>query len=898
MNACLTRFRSAAGGGQHRFIWGLIWVTGLAGSILLQSVFQAAWAVEPRDLPGKWKDKNNIEYEVEVQGTQFRMRVLNSPDKSCKLYQGAMLQGEFNIACRVTTLDDIGKNLPMKIRELLIQQGYLFRATVDTSNPHDLRITFIGDSVTYNSGGTAIKSINRDSDHEEVTLSRRRGYQIGNIDQDSARFRRRAEASINDYRRRIEHIRQDVIPPIEIELASMHNLEKQQQERISTQERQRDLATARIDALEAELTSHRNTLEKELATMQAKYPLLADHRALCQRRIREIENQIVRSMSPTGSAYDNTKLFEDRTNLKLELTQVENALREHLGDIISNEERERRETAINDLFQESRRQNDLREQINKRIIELRSELSTLQQTMTDKLVALDAQDKNIQSLLKQIEVLENPPVLGSIAVLVGPDAKFYASVDQDQEVLNAMQNQQLYLDGEIRQMPDRVQALKSAKDSARSKKNIAKWSMTEAAYDVISANADIVRVMEENRIYRASAATAAYFYDVISAGIEGGPAAIFADLTGKLLEHYALNDSQFFQMYDESELRAAYNGIQEEEPSMREVITSNYAFKQAASSTIEFMESGFQNEFSTIGKMWERRNATQAVAERAQDLLREQDTFSRQIGRAALEAEEAYERVLKNPSSTKEIRDAISKRQAVLARYQDNIARGFRGAAPLERANERLAKANKDISDLRKIDLKDAAKGVGKGLLVDTFKNLLTAQFDAREQEVWTRFFEKEVYYKLEYQKYKLAAANYWMAYDRWKEAQRYWQLLWTMSQELSADMVKYATGRQDGFHVVKNEQFYDDQGPVEMRMEVIGPTMGEEAFLLGEGSPPPQKELKGQPQATETAGTEIPSEGMNPNPTHQNDYQFIFDPTGLKTLKPGGELPVRVMHQ
>lgn len=870
----------------------------LAGTLALNS----AWALEIRDLPGKWKDPNNIEYQVEIQGTQFILRLLNATDKACKVYQGPLLAGEFNIICRPRGVDDLGKTLPLPIRQALMARGYQFRATVDTSPPNDLHVTFITDSVTYDRGGTTVSSVNLDDEHENLVLSRRRGYQIGNIAQDPTLFHRRAEAAINEFRRRIEHIRRDVIPPIEIELASQQQLENHQKARIATQERERDLATAHIEALEAEIANYRSILETDLANIQSKYPLLADHRNECLRKIRELETRIIRPSEIPNP--DTAKFFEERAHLTQELVQIESALREHLGDILSTEAREQREADINRLFQEAQRQTELRKQINDRIIDLRSELDTLQQNMLTKLAAIETQENSIQALLKEIDSLAQPPALTSMVVMVGPDPKFYASLEQDQQVLAAMQAQQLDLDTEIRQMPDRVQALRAAKDQARSQKNAAKWSMTEAAHDVIDAEADIVTVLEANRRYRAAAATAAYFYDVISAGVEGGPAGIFADLTGKLVEHYALNDQEFFKSFDESELRAAYAGIQVAEPSMREQVTESYPFGQACSSTVEFMESAFQNEFSTLGALYTRDQARVNVNQRAMDLLREQDGFARRMGQEAVSVQDAYERVLRNPgASAQEMMEAVNNRRSFLSRYRAHVNTDWMAAAPLEKANRQLDKANKAISDLRKIDLKDAAKGVGKGLLVDTFKGLLTAQFDAMEQEAWTKFFEKEVYYKLEFQKYRLAAANYWLAYDRWKDAQRYWQLLWTMSKDLSADMQSYANRRQDGFHVAKNEPFYDDQGPVEMKLEILGPTMGEETFLLGDVTPSPPKELKGQPQASESPSAGVGEPGhdapeMPMTQTSQRNFQFMFDPAALKTLKPGGELPVKVLHQ
>lgn len=871
------------------------------------------WALELKDVPGKWKSNNNVEYDVTLQGPTITVQRSPVRPGNCDTYRGTFhLSAEFSLICVPKTIDELGVNLPMEIRRQLQARGYQYRATGQLRTDNTIDLTFISDTVTYNSAGTRISSINLDDSTDSYMLSKRLGFKVGEISQDDTLFRRRAAAESLELQRRIDRIEKDQLPGLQLELDSMKQLEAQQKERIAHYERERDVDTAQMNVIESRMGEIRRSILSELERLSSKQPNFFAERNRLIEEVQALRNRLTSIPEIQQEARQSAYQHYIQTNQQLDT--IESRLREELGSILSQADLERRKDEVESLAQRAKRVGDDRKIVNEHLIILRNQLDAIQKRMTAKAEEIYAKNQQIGKLKNTMDALKATPAVTGLTVVVGGTPRFYASIDQDKHVLDAMIAQHNEIVAELYTMPAKVDALKQVKTEAASRKNAAKYAMTDAAYDTIFAEQEVADLIWENAKYRSAASTAVYFYDVISAGVEGGPAGIFADLTGKLVEHYALNQAQFFKSFDETELRQTYQGLQMPEPGAIESLKENPAFGQAASSTIEFLESAFENEYETLGKVWEKQAAKNHLQHAAMNYLNEEAGLANAAVKRVRDAQANYLRTLRNPGATiQETISAITERRQALSHLTNVHYAPRMSAAPLQRANAHLKKVGDELKELRKVDLKKAAVGVGRGFLLDQLKNLCTAHFDAQEQEAWTKFFEKEIYYKVQFQHYKVAAMNYWLASDRLLAANQYWQTLWALSKEMETEISEYGHRRRDGFYIGQNIEFNDDQGPVEMTLEVVGPSIGEDSFFLRTpGIPDPA--VRGLAHGP----LESPKEGGNPVPTPdanqleigernieqaipataQSTYRYSFDPASLKRLKAGGELPVKVQHK
>jgi hypothetical protein len=893
--------------------WKPIFGLGLALSLLPFFTTPSGWALELKDVPGKWKSNTNVAYEVTLLGPTITVQRSPVRPGNCDTYRGTLhLSAEFALTCVPKSIDELGDNLPLLIRQQLMARGYQYRATGQLRQDNTIDLTFISDTVTYNSAGTRISSINLDDEMNSYLLSKRLGFKVGEISQDDTLFRRRAAAESAELQRRIDRIEKDQLPGLQLELESMKQLEAQQKERIAHYERERDVDTAQMGAIEARMAEIRSSILSEMVRLSTKQPNLTAERTRLLEEVQALRNRVASLPESQQEARQNA--YQQYIQANQQLDAIESRLREELGSIIPQAELDRRKDEIESLAQRAKRVGEDRKIVNDHLITLRNQLDAIQKRMTAKTEEIYAKNQQIGKLQNTMEALKATPAVTGLTVVVGGTPRFYASIDQDKQVLDAMIAQHNDIVAELYAMPARVDALKQVKTEAASRKNSAKYAMTDAAYDTILAEQDVAALIWENAKYRAAASTAVYFYDVISAGLEGGPAGIFADLTGKLVEHYALNDAQFFKSFDETELRQTYQGLQIPEPGTIDTVLGNPVFGQAASSTVEFMESAFENEFETIGKVWEKQAAKNHLQYSALNYLSEEAGLANAAVQRVRDAQANYLRALRNPSaSIQETMSAITVRRQALSNLANVHYAPRMAAAPLQRANAHLKKVGEELKELRKVDLKKAAAGVGRGILLDQLKNLCTAHFDAQEQQAWTKFFEKEIYYKVQYQHYKVAAMNYWLATDRLLAANQYWQTLWALSKEMETEISEYGHRRRDGFYIGQNTEFNDDQGPVEMTLEVVGPSIGEDSFFLrtpGIPDPAVRGLAHGPLESPKGGGPAVPTPDANQlengerniekaiQATAQSTYRYSFDPASLKRLKAGGELPVKVQHK
>ncbi len=876
-----------------------------AVALLPLTITPQSWALDLKDLPGKWQSNTNVEYEITLQGPTITVQRSPVRPSHCDTYRGTVhLSAEFPLTCVPKSIEELGANLPLQIRQQLQARGYHYRATAQLKPDNTLDFTFISDSVTYNSAGTKISSINLDDSADSYQLSKRLGFKVGEISQDDTLFRRRVAADSAELQRRIDRIEKDQLTGLQSELESMKQLETQQKERIAHYERERDVDSAQIDVIEARMAEIRRSILSEMERLSTKQPNLTSERT---RLLQEVETLRTRVTSlPENQPEASQKAYQDYIQATQQLEAIESRLREELGSILSQGELDRRKEEIESLAQRAKRVGADRKLVNDHIISLRTQLDALQKRMSAKEEEIYAKHQQIDKLKNIMEALKATPAVTGLTVTVGQTPRFYASIEQDKQVIDAMIEQHNGIVAELYTMPAKVDALKLAKSGAASQKNIAKYSMTNAAQETIQAEQEVADLIWENAKYRAAASTAVYFYDVISAGLEGGPAGIFADLTGKLVEHYALNDAQFFKSFDESELRKTYQGLQIPEPGAIDTVLENPVFGQAASSTVEFMESAFENEFETIGKKWEEQAARNHLQRSALKYLGEENGLANAAVQRVRDAQAQYLRTLRNPAaSIQETMSVLTERRQALSNLANIHYAPRMSAAPLQRANAHLKKVGDELKELRKVDLKKAAVGVGRGILLDQLKNLCAAHFDAQEQQAWSRFFEKETYYKVQYQHYKVAAMNYWLASDRLLAANQYWQTLWALSKEMETDISEYAHRRRDGFYIGYNNEFNDDQGSVEMTLEVVGPSIGEDSFFLrtsGVTDPAVRGLAHGPLESPQKEATplEAPERDVEKaiQATSKSTYHYSFDPASLKRLKSGGELPVQVQHK
>lgn len=809
---------------------------------LVISVMLPAWAAkikEPGEMAGAWRGSNNSIYEIEVNRNQVTLKAPTR--KKIRHYKGKFLPNRFKIYFPVRSVDDISEDIPLAVRRIAVRRGHIYEGEVEFLDDGRIKLRFREDSITYNPAGTRLLRITTGTSYGEVILTRKPGYTIGKLRLQDRPFRKRIHRWQDCYSRVKEHVEHVILPNLQAEAQDLLSQMDYNNQRIASHE-------ARLAAIEQQIPQLQQQIRDGMnLRSQPEYGHITETIRDLQHEVREIESQMAQYIKDEQLGPEYVALNQRFENKQAQLDQLWGMLPRDLPDI---PDIERMKTRIETLIQEKK-------ETLKALKPLYEKRNTLRTSYEENQWAIWLKENEMESVSKQLESLNHHPVIRRVVLTDGKTPVYEATLEIDpakirefQEAWESYLNEYYWAREQLKNLEPTLTRTRLAKQSTF-------HDMMNAFADVDEAHDVLQMTLKNSRNTKMAVETAHYLYDVADAWSRGGPIAVLVELNAKMIEHYWVNDGEFFKMFDESELRKLYND-------------EAYAAMQnpfAAMPGDQLQRSIIKTGTEVVYGLWEEPYLKRELAKAEQNLENVTSGHRNLIERAR----QARRRVPDiNP---RRLSDACDKVLTIRNRLSD-------------------------MAETRRLTI--GTKNTVQAAAEDLLKESIKAYMDQQEAAAWMDYFQKELVRRLATQNYLRASAVYWSVVDRKKYLQDYMQAMQRLRFAVEKQKEEYINSHlaNNGFHVAQNRMFYPENKQFRMEITLEGMSNGEKPVLLGQKSPLLMKPVADYslPERTlQTYGVQcqvgVPVEAENPR-----SHAFTFSGGQLKnSSKAGSELPLLI---
>lgn len=869
----------------------------------------------PRELAGAWvgyridKKTNQIDksapaqtYNILVQ--QNRIIILK-PGKSGapRPFVGFFNRGGFDVRYAPFSADNLPKDLPEKIRQLLVQSNYTVHGRIDIASkpPSTLELKFTEhiDEITYNDKATEIQNIETRVDESVVILTRPAGYTIGKIELDNTAYKTRTRKEIERLEQLQYRLKRE-ISGLEEKLASATTRLDDGRNKLAQLEKQRDTLKPEIQRLSKEIAD-------ATANWTEDFQALINQQARLKSDIKKQEDFITIWFKQDKNR-DLSDEFAKLDAKKAELKRVEEQIKQqHTGKVPM--------AGIDALHEKHRKAVDNLEFTRDRIVDLVPTLQTLQDQITRDKMTLEDKKADARALEKQIAWLSREPRVVSVRLQAASSPRFTASHQKSDETLKAFQQTLDEIDKtipDIRSQLDDVDKLLSG--GAAQMREDARKTYIRKVKEANEAGKAVADLIMENRWWRFGSEFAGNTAQVLLAFKDGGPAGAFLEGLSIANEMYQKETDGLlpvaFKSFDERQLRNRTTGAPEAgkpaagtQNRIRDMMLKEYVMAHLVQQR----------------KTFEAHQSHQDLQKTASALRDKQATTHRKVTQAAGEYDQSRTKAARTASRLDSTMDDVAKGRRTYEDYLDSKNK-YRSAVAQERDSLRKLVQAKNEYDTRTRFLKDAedkmkrsqakvqkvmsstswdfgktfAKGVAVNLAIDKFKDSMHQRFDKQEQAAWMNLFEKEFALRVATLAYQDASNFYCHCYDHRDQLRQHLESLQVLREQTEMEREAYLGKNYANLHVTLNKTFFDNDRPLELDVQVVGPESKTTAHLAASenANAKSPKTLQWQSAASGPGATEnsLP-------PSDKQVRHFVIPAQNLSSLQAQGPLILTIRH-
>jgi len=176
---------------------------------------------------------------------------------------------------------------------------------------------------------------------------------------------------------------------------------------------------------------------------------------------------------------------------------------------------------------------------------------------------------------------------------------------------------------------------------------------------------------------------------------------------------------------------------------------------------------------------------------------------------------------------TRQFAEAIRANRSCIADYTTLRNELSSDLLDFDKANKHLASVKDRITKIRRVNFTDLGKDLGADLGVAALKEGLKMWMDDAEQQAWLEYFQQEVVLAATSKAYLQASNQYWNSFDRFNE-----ETAKVLDLENTFNTIKnlidrsiQGDGTQGDLNVYLNDLFYDDDGELELIVDVANPS-------------------------------------------------------------------------